>query len=389
MSDANKRHKRVFNFFGKLMPVFMKRKYNIENEIAPKIDSPYIVLSNHTSNLDSVLVGMSFPRRQMYFVASEHLFRIGFISFLLKRYFAPISRMKGGTDASTALNVIRQLRKGYNVCLFAEGNRSFNGVTCDIHPATAKLVKSSGATLVTYKLTGGYLSTPRWALFQRRGKMTGRVEAVYSPEQLKRLSVEEIHEIIKADLYENAYERQEKEHIAFKGRKLAEGLEAALYVCPCCKKIGTLHSKDDRFFCDSCDMSVAYNEYGELVGNAPYKNVLDWDKFQAEHLRQLSRTLEDKTAFSDDGYVITEIGARHKAKAVDKGRLSVSLECLSCGETSFKLSDISDMNIILRNTLMFTVNDRHFELTTKKENCSRKYLELYKIIKSNEQGETL
>lgn len=380
MDKDVRRHKRAFNFFCRVLPPFVKAKFALESEPAPKIEGPYIVLSNHTANLDPILVSMSFKCRQMYFIASEHLFRMGFISFLLKRYFAPISRIKGGTDASTALNAIRLVRKGQNVCLFAEGNRSFNGETCPIHPATAKLVKSSGASLVTYKMTGGYLTTPRWALFNRKGKMHGAVVSVYSPEQLKRLSVEEIHEIIKADLYENAYERQKKEHIEFRGKKLAEGLEAALYICPKCGKIGTLHSKDDRFWCDSCDMSVTYTVYGELKGNAPYDNVLDWDRFQREKLAELVNSGAEGELFSDDDYVLTSIGTRHRAKVEAKGSLSMSLAELRCGDMAFSLDEVTDMNILLRNILMFTANGVHYELRTVKTNCSRKYFELYRAI---------
>ena len=30
-------------------------------------------------------------------------------------------------DAQSAMQILRALRKGHNVCLFAEGNRSFSG----------------------------------------------------------------------------------------------------------------------------------------------------------------------------------------------------------------------------------------------------------------------
>ena len=58
--------------------------------------------------------------------------------------------------------VMRRLRKGGSVAIFAEGNRSFNGLTGDILPATGKLARSSGASLVTFRFSGGYLSSPRW-----------------------------------------------------------------------------------------------------------------------------------------------------------------------------------------------------------------------------------
>jgi hypothetical protein len=47
----------------------------------------------------------------MYFVSSEHVFRKGFLSWLLVYLFAPIARVKGMTDATAALNIIRTIKK--------------------------------------------------------------------------------------------------------------------------------------------------------------------------------------------------------------------------------------------------------------------------------------
>ena len=47
-----------------------------------------------------------------------------------------------------------------NVCVFPEGNRTWDGVTAKFLPSIGKLARSSGASLVTYKLTGGYFASP-------------------------------------------------------------------------------------------------------------------------------------------------------------------------------------------------------------------------------------
>ena len=87
-----------------------------------------LVVANHNMDYDPILVSMAFDDH-LYFVASEHVFRWGLLSRLLVWAFAPIARMKGTADAQSAMQILRTLRKGRNVCLFAEGNRSFNGVT--------------------------------------------------------------------------------------------------------------------------------------------------------------------------------------------------------------------------------------------------------------------
>ncbi|MGI6532812.1 MAG: 1-acyl-sn-glycerol-3-phosphate acyltransferase [Bacillota bacterium] len=63
-------------------------------------------LANHVTNYDPLLVGLSFPQH-MYFVASEHLFRIKVLSSILKFIVAPIVRVKAKTERHTALSILR------------------------------------------------------------------------------------------------------------------------------------------------------------------------------------------------------------------------------------------------------------------------------------------
>ena len=106
--------------------------------------------------------------------------------------------------------ILAKLRDGRNVALFPEGNRSFNGLSGDFPPATGKLVKKSGATLVTYRLHGGYLTTPRWSTSLRKGKLWGEIAGIYSPEKLKAMTEDEVNRAIRHDLFVDAYADQKK-----------------------------------------------------------------------------------------------------------------------------------------------------------------------------------
>ena len=152
--------------------LFVKLRFRYSSKPAPKIPGPFLLIANHVTDLDPVMVGSSFSR-QIYFVASEHLFRKGFISRLLVWLVAPIARVKGSTDTVSAMNIIRSLRRGANVGLFAEGDRSWNGVTSPLHPTTARLIKASKATLVTYRLSGGYMTSPGGAALSGEGGCAG------------------------------------------------------------------------------------------------------------------------------------------------------------------------------------------------------------------------
>lgn len=383
MENANKRHRAVWTFLHLALGGVIKRIFRYDYEIVRPSEQPYLVLANHNTDLDPALVALSFPEH-MYFVASEHVFRKGFVSWLMTYFLGPISRMKGATDATAALSVLREIRKGHNVCLFAEGNRSFNGVTGPIFPATGKLAKATGAALVTYRMEGGYLTTPRWSHSMRKGGMRGYCVNIYTPEQLKQMTPEEVNEHIREDIFEDAFERQIEKPFRFRGKGLAEGLENALYICPKCGRVGTLRSKGDRFFCD-CGLNVRFTETGFFEGeDAPFSTVRDWDAWQDGRLEAYADALgDDEEAFSDARVLLTGVGQRHRSTVLEEGRLSMSKRALTLGGHSFPLGQINDMGVAGTSKIMFsTVDGSFYELRAGKERyCGRKYFQLYQLLK--------
>ena len=133
--DKRKRHRRAWRLAYKLLHRHLEKKFNLTSKKCD-YDGPCLIVSNHVTNWDPILVGLSFPNKPTYFVASEHIFRWGFLSKVICWLLDPIPRLKGTTAADTVLTVMRRLRKGANVCIFAEGNRSWDGVTGDILPST-------------------------------------------------------------------------------------------------------------------------------------------------------------------------------------------------------------------------------------------------------------
>ena len=378
--NGEKRHKWFWRFLRGCARGPLCHIFGFAFEQATGIPTPYLVVANHNTDLDPALVAMSF-QEQMYFVASEHIFRKGVSSRLLRYIFNPISRMKGDTDASAAMDIIRTLRKGHNVCLFAEGNRSFNGVTGPIFAATGKLARMSGVTLVTYRLEGGYLTTPRWAVTRRKGRMLGYVVNVYSPEQLKAMTPEAVNAAIQADLDEDAFLRQSEQMIPYQGKRLAEGLERALYACPACGKIGTLKSDGGRFFC-SCGMETHYLKTGFFAPGAPFSCVRDWDAWQTEHLRSFAAGLKEEDAFSDRGLVLYRLLEDHREQQVAQGTLSLGRAGLRVGETGFSLAQIQDIALVGAAKMVFTASNQHYEVRFQDRSfCGRKYAALYQILK--------
>ena len=371
-----KNYKRLVWIYEGLWPLvtpLFRWIFRFKPTLIQPLPTPFLLLSNHNMDFDPILVGCSV-RRHMYFVASEHVFRGGLASKVLRYLFDPISRIKGYTDSSAALKALRALKRGHNVCIFAEGSCSFSGRTGKMYSATAKMAKASSASLVTYRLEGGYLTNPRWSRTFRRGAMRGSPVNVYAPGQLAEMSEAELDAAISADLYEDAFERQRIERIRFRGKRLAERLETALFICPQCKRIGRLHSQNDRFFCE-CGLSVTLDEYGFFQGG-PFPTIAEWDDWQAEQVEQIVAThAQDAPFFENDVGTLLEVHtSEHRTKAIADGKILLYPDRLAIGETTIPLADIQSLALVGRNRIVFTAGATHYEFGAQDGFCGRKYL---------------
>lgn len=356
----------------------------MKSEKAPDIKGPCLILANHTMDVDPILLTRSFPKH-FYFLASEHIFSWGWKSRIIEWVAGPVSKMKGTADTGAVKEVIRRIKKGHSICIFPEGNRSFTGITKPIIPATGKLVKACGATLVTYRFEGGYFSSPRWAYKGRRGKMKGYVVGVYPYKEIERLSSQEINELIQRDLKEDAYLRQQKDPIPFRGKNLAEWLELSLYICPLCETIGSLKSEGSNFFCNNCELCSTIDEYGWLHSSTiPFHTVIEWDNWQKEKLREISLDARNEMVFFDQEQTLFMIApSSHQRRELASGTLAMYKNRFILDDKVFFFQDILDLNVHGKQTLVFSYQGISYEIKSKLPRSARKYVTFYQHITGN------
>ena len=364
-----------------MVAVFLKCKFGYRYQKAKNLPDNYIVLSNHATDFDPLFVGVSFSR-QMYFVASEHIARWKFIYKLIDFVLAPITRYKGTVATSTVVDVLRKVKKGANVCIFAEGDRTWDGVTRVIAPSTAKLIQNAGCGLVTYKLTGGYFVSPRWSNKLRRGPISGAPVNIYTKEDLAKMSTAEIYEAITKDLYENAYAKQLEAPKRYRSKAPAEGMENLLFICPKCGAHDTIRSAGDTVSCSACDMTFTYDNYGMLSG-LDMKTVLELSAWQD------GRVLADvaaKAAYSVPEAVFSEV-TNHQETLLGTGELTISPAGIGCGDNRIALDDISDMALYGKRGIVFSAGKKYYEAKPSPGNNGLKftlYYDAYKKLKEKE-----
>ena len=381
--DDKTRLRRAFAFFRPFFEPFLRLKFNYSYDEFPEIDGPFFLLANHNLEMDPILVSVGV-KRPLRFVASEHIMRKGFGTWFLLRYFQPIIHQKGQVGISSVKNILRALRDGSSVCLFAEGERSFNGVSGPIQPATGKLARSSGVPLVTYRIEGGYFSQPRWSTTLRRGKLRGHLVHVYSPEELRAMNEKEVNEAIVRDLYEDAYETQKREKVRFKGKKLALGLESSVFMCPECGKLAGLVSDASTLRC-SCGWHADYDEFGMLNANdGKSYTVTELDRMQRKKMTAIMSAEGCTDELFRDEVTLYSIGSDHAVRSTERGVLRSFRDRIECCGRVFPFDSLSGMAIYSRNSLVIHLPEgERYEIKSGKTGfCGLKYIYQYRALSS-------
>ena len=372
-----KRHKFFWKVLQPMAKVFVRIKFGYTCKQAEGLPDKYIVLSNHTTDYDPLFVASSF-KNQMYYVASEHVARWGFLSKLINYLVAPIVRYKGTTATVTVMEMLRKIRDGANVCMFAEGARSWDGMTDQFLPSTGKVVKSAKCGLVTYRIEGGYFVSPRWSTNLKRGRIYGTPVNIYTKEQLATMSVAEINEAIAKDLYEDAYKRQIESPVPYKGKDIAEGMENLLFICPECGGYDTFQSKGNTVSCKECGLTFQYTEYG-MLENAPFKTMYDFAKWQTEEARKV---IANNVAFKANHATLKTV-VNHVEDMVDEGVLTMSTEGITVGNTTIPMEQLQDLNMHGKRGIVFSTKDTYYELIPDVGTCAYKFHLFFDLCKGN------
>ena len=376
--DAYKRHQWIWALIQHfLFPVIHAFRLDYE---PISVDGPILLIANHVTACDPLLVAAALGKKQVYFVASDHILRQGMAGRFIQWGLGPIPRRKGSSTLVTVKECLRHLRSGHSVCIFGEGEQSWDGRSIPVVKGTGSLALAARVPLVTYRLEGGYLSLPRWGKGLRRGHVQGRVTGVYSPDALAAMGKNEINRLLNKSIGENAWKHQKEDGVRYRSRHAAEYLERCLYLCPGCNCIGTLKSRKDRLFC-SCGFEARYTETGLFEPDSPFSNLAEWEDWQKEqlHRRRFSCTGEKGLLFSDADVSLTRIDEEnHPALIAKKAAIRQFEDCLTCADRVFPLDEIRDMAMTQADRLLFSTGASYYEIRCGGRTNLRKYLEIWK-----------
>jgi len=379
------RNKLFFSFIRRFIAPFLAHKFHFRYDSLSRIKGPYLLLSNHNMDIDPILLSLA-SGHHMYFIATDHVVHTGPIGRFLAYLLNPILITKGKLASSTVMECLKRLRNGHSICIFPEGNRSFNGVTGPIGSGTAKLAQRSGVPLITFRFEGGYLTQPRWSLSTRRGRIYGHLAHVYSTEELSAMSDTELQKKIEADLYENAWDSQKKAKIPFRTKTPALGMDAALYACPKCRAFGSLSSNSHHITCQ-CGFSASFDTFGELSFSEepPFSDqtIFGWSLWQKSLLSD--RLTANAPIFRDDiSLRVFRVPDDHPSSETGyiegyPDRITVSY---GSNQATVTAAEAEGISIFSRNTLTLHLSGgQRLDISGGRDFCGLKYVDLYHLIK--------
>lgn len=352
-------------------------------------DRPYLVFANHSDTIDPAYI-IKTTKHYVRFVMSDHVMRMGLVGKLYKLLDAPIVfEREKGTDALYK-SIVDNIKAGVNVAMYPEGALTSTGETGFISKRNASLVKECDCTFVTYRGRGGYLKKPRWAKSSRKGPIFGEVVNVYSREQIRSMSEEEIYKHIVEDLHVNIYDEQRKNPHAYIGEDPAEHAEIILYGCPQCKSIGNLRTKGREIFCD-CGFRAEIDDFGFWHGaNMEFDNIPEWDSFQKKLLKEITDRTKgtDELLFRDDKQQIYTIENGEVTTLSESGTIELFADRVVITadkkEITVPLNDVNSVKTSSRMDLLLVTKEGYFEIKSPYPRSATKYIVALRYLQGKE-----
>jgi 1-acyl-sn-glycerol-3-phosphate acyltransferase len=143
-----------------------------------------LILSNHQSFLDPLLVGLPL-KRPISYLARENLFDVPLVGWILKKtHVLPINQEAAGT--ASLRKMVDRLKEGWLVGIFPEGTRSADGTIGEVKPGFATVVRRAKKPVIPVGVSGAYQAMPMGSWFVKPVRVRVVYGAPITIEELER-----------------------------------------------------------------------------------------------------------------------------------------------------------------------------------------------------------
>ncbi len=251
-------------------------------------NEPALYLMNHSSFIDLEIVATLLYPKPYNIVATTD----GFIGKdWLMRAIGCIPTKKFVNDLTLVRDMgyaIHELKS--SVVLFPEASYSFDGTATTLPESLARCIKLLKCPVIMIRTFGAFHRDPLYNNLQIRDvKVSATEEYLLSPEDVDRMSCEEINEKIFAEFTFDNFAWQKENHIRVDEPFRADCLNRVLYKCDKCGCEGEMHGVGTELRCNACGRTHTLDEYGYLRphdGEVIFEHIPTWYAWERECVRR-------------------------------------------------------------------------------------------------------
>lgn len=244
-------------------------------------EGPALIIAPHISGLDHITVGIACQKYTPTFVLSEHLFAKPLIRCILTNLGHVIPKKMFCADAGTIMGIMRAKSEGNVIVLFPEGRMNAVAHTYPVTPGTAELIKRLEIPVYCVTGNGAALADPKWYKGFRKGLIDVKTSKVFSAEEIKILSVEDISGRI-----DNVILHDDEKAMAgrrYPVKDTTKGLDGILYKCPECGEEFVLKTENCRVSCTACGFETSITDDYRFT-DGKMRSINEWFYWQIDQL---------------------------------------------------------------------------------------------------------
>lgn len=328
----------AFLFFSIFFHLRIIKNRNAIDAIQP----PFVVVSNHISNIDTLLVASAILPRTMHFVASSIYFNNLIYKWLLYQ-LGSISKKQFHSDILSIRKIKSAIAANGIVAIFPAGQSSYNGSTTDISISTAKLLKHLSVPVIYTHISGAHIAFPKWNMSRfRKSVIEVKVDVLFNNKDICEYSTTEINSRLKQVLFSDDYEQlRHKKYISLFKRNIS-GLENILFICPKCNAEHSFIAYQNQLQCNQCGFTSIMDKRGFLQ-NDSLDYVIDtppkWHNWQKQYYQNIYQHQDSNAIYFEAQAFLYIISANKKTKLgnsivrITKQNLSITCDSIGFSHT--------------------------------------------------------
>ncbi|MCR5332492.1 MAG: 1-acyl-sn-glycerol-3-phosphate acyltransferase [Bacilli bacterium] len=226
-----------------------------------KCKGPCFLIWNHQSRRDHAFLTLATYPRRLSIVAE-------YVSFFREHLHWPFKMMKilpkkVFCNDLVGVRAMRDIiKQGGCVAFSPEGTSSIFGDNQPIVPGTGRFLQVFNIPVYSMALKGSYLTNNKVSIDDRIGQVFGTLKLLFTPEDLKKMSADEIEAKINEEFHHDDYEWNKTARIKYKAKEgITKNLSDICYKCPKCGHEFVMKDHDNIIECSHCGNGATMDEY--------------------------------------------------------------------------------------------------------------------------------